>query len=201
MVREPSDAPGHCTVRGKLVDEVSRRCRVQSRRKQTVILLILLRFRICRYSFVISIPSCLTFIMKMFLTIISSLFVTAAVAAPAPSPTLQQRATEQCGQYQSQSSGAYTLYTNGWGWAGGTGSQCSEIDSLSGSTLSWDTTWTWSGGSTQVKSYSNVEISISQKQLSTYTGMATTWHWSYTGSSLACNGTNAVHLSPFYYLT
>jgi len=112
-----------------------------------------------------------------------------ALAAPTPSATIEERATEQCGQYQSQSSGAYTLSTNGWGWSSGTGSQCSEIDSASGNTIAWDTTWTWSGTTTQVKSYTNVQQnSYTKKQLSQYTSMPTTWDWSYTGTGLSCNG-------------
>lgn len=69
------------------------------------------------------------------------LFLGSALAAPAPAPVLDERATQQCGQYQSQSNGAYTLSTNGWGWSSGTGSQCSEINSVSGNTIAWDTTW------------------------------------------------------------
>ncbi|KAK6397685.1 hypothetical protein LTR65_004933 [Meristemomyces frigidus] len=118
-----------------------------------------------------------------------ALVVATALAAPAPSKTLQERATEQCGQYQSQSSGGYTLSTNGWGEAAGTGSQCSEIDSSSGTTISWDTTWSWSGTDTQVKTYANVQANTyTKKQLSAYKSMATTWNWAYTGTNLSCNG-------------
>ncbi|TKA69851.1 hypothetical protein B0A55_06734 [Friedmanniomyces simplex] len=115
------------------------------------------------------------------------LFLGTALAAPSPSKTLEERATEQCGQYQSQQSGGYTLSTNGWGWSSGTGSQCSEIDSVSGSTIAWDTTWSWAGTATQVKSYTNVQTSFTQKKLSQYTSIPTTWKWSYTGTSLAAN--------------
>jgi xyloglucan-specific endo-beta-1,4-glucanase len=112
-----------------------------------------------------------------------------ALAAPAPSKTLEERATQQCGQYQSQSSGAYTLATNGWGWQYATsGSQCSEIDGISGNSISWDTTWTWAGGPTNVKSYTNVQSSLTQKQLSAYTSIPTTWKWTYTGTNLQANG-------------
>jgi xyloglucan-specific endo-beta-1,4-glucanase len=101
---------------------------------------------------------------------------------------LISRATQQCGQYQSQTSGAYTLATNGWGWSAGTGSQCSEIQSLTSGSLAWDTTWSWSGGATSVKSYTNVQTSISQKQLSAYKSIPTTWKWNYTGTDLNNNG-------------
>ena len=84
-------------------------------------------------------------------------------ALAAPTPSLEMRATQQCGQYQSQQSGGYTLSTSGWGWSSGTGSQCSEINSVTSGSIAWDTTWTWSGTATQVKSYTNVQKSFTQK--------------------------------------
>jgi xyloglucan-specific endo-beta-1,4-glucanase len=120
-----------------------------------------------------------------------------SIALAAPTDLLATRATSQCGQYQSQSSGAYTLYTNGWGWSSGTGSQCSQIDSLSGSTLAWSTTWSWSGTSNQVKSYTNVETGFTKKQIGGYTSIPTTWKWSYTGTDLRVNGMYSDELS-FY---
>lgn len=119
-----------------------------------------------------------------FLVLCSSL---AVLAAPAPHRTIEERATQQCGQYASQSSAPYTLNTNGWGWSSGTGSQCSEINSVSGNTIAWDTTWSWSGTPTQVKSYTNVQSGFTQKQLSAYTSIPTTWNWNYTGTGLSCN--------------
>ncbi|KAK5689280.1 hypothetical protein LTR17_026371 [Elasticomyces elasticus] len=134
----------------------------------------------------------------------SLLFLGSALAAPTPFSALEERATQQCGQYQQQSNGGYTLSTNGWGWSSGTGSQCSEINSVSGTTIAvsfrenlsethalilqqWDTTWSWSGTATQVKSYTNVQSGFTQKQLSLYKSIPTTWKWSYTGTNLAAN--------------
>jgi xyloglucan-specific endo-beta-1,4-glucanase len=122
----------------------------------------------------------------MLFATLALLLSSAALAAP--TDLLTTRATSQCGQYQSQSSGAYTLYTNGWGWSSGTGSQCSQIDSLSGSTLTWTTTWSWTGTANQVKSYTNVETGFTKKQISTYTSIPTTWKWSYVGTDLRVNG-------------
>lgn len=86
------------------------------------------------------------------LLLLFGLYVFDVAAAPAATKTLDKRVTSQCGQYTSESSGAYTLYTNGWGWSTATsGSQCSEIDGLSGSSLAWSTTWTWAGSSTSVR--------------------------------------------------
>ncbi|KAK3067074.1 hypothetical protein LTR53_016265 [Teratosphaeriaceae sp. CCFEE 6253] len=114
-------------------------------------------------------------------------FLILGTALAAPTPTLVERATQQCGQYQSQQSGGYTLATNGWGWSSGTGSQCSEINSVSGGIIAWDTTWSWSGTPTQVKSYTNVQAGFTQKAISQYTSIPTTWKWSYTGTNLAAN--------------
>ncbi|GAB1742010.1 hypothetical protein NU219Hw_g7404t2 [Hortaea werneckii] len=118
-----------------------------------------------------------------------SLVVLASTAFAAPTDSsIQERATQQCGQYQTQYNGPYSLATNGWGWSTGTGSQCSEINSVSGNTIAWDTTWTWSGGPTSVKSYTNIQQqSYPKKQLGQYSSMPTTWKWSYSGTNLAAN--------------
>jgi hypothetical protein len=113
--------------------------------------------------------------------------LSSAFAAPLAEPELVSRAT-QCGQYQSQSSGPYTLFTNGWGWSSGSGSQCSQIDSLTGSSLAWSTTWSWANTPNQVKSYTNVEIPFTKKTIGSYTSMPTTWKWAYTGTNLRVNG-------------
>ena len=117
----------------------------------------------------------------------AALLLLSSTALAAPTSLLPRAA--QCGQYQSQSSGPYTLYTNGWGFSSGTGSQCSQIDSYSSTAgLAWSTTWSWSGTPNQVKSYTNVETGFTKKQIGTYTSMPTTWKWSYTGTDLRVNG-------------
>ena len=120
------------------------------------------------------------------------LLILAVTAYAAPTPHaegLSERAVQQCGQYQTQYQGPYNLATNGWGWSTGTGSQCSQINSVSGNTIAWETSWSWSGGPTSVKSYTNVQQnSYSRKPLSQYTSIPTTWKWSQTGTSLSSNG-------------
>ncbi|KAI7529121.1 hypothetical protein KC331_g15382 [Hortaea werneckii] len=87
-----------------------------------------------------------------------------AFAAPTDGP-IQGRATQQCGR-----------------------SQCSEINSVSGNTIAWDATWSWSGGPTSVKSYTNIQQqSYPRKQLGQYASIPTTWKWRYTGTNLAAN--------------
>lgn len=100
-------------------------------------------------------------------------------SSPNPTKVLVPRGPSQCGQYSSISTGAYTIYANEWGASSGSGSQCSQIDGLTGSSLAWSTTWTWANTPNQVKSYTNVAIGSTSKQLSQYTSIPTTWAWRY----------------------
>lgn len=77
---------------------------------------------------------------EMKFLIVSSLALLSAVASAAPTATLQKRA-DICGQWDSATTGTYTLYQDLWNEDEGTGSQCSGIDSLSGSTIAWHTTY------------------------------------------------------------
>ncbi|MCJ1356827.1 MAG: hypothetical protein MMC33_006823 [Icmadophila ericetorum] len=121
-----------------------------------------------------------------YLTTLSALTISLTLASP--TNTLEKRAS-QCGQYQSESTGSYTLATNGWGWSDATsGSQCSQLNSLSGSTVAWSTSWTWAGGPNNVKSYTNIQSSaFVSKELSAYKTIQTSWSWSYTGTNIVAN--------------
>lgn len=70
-----------------------------------------------------------------------------ALAAPTtPASALSKRA-DFCGQWDNQVQGSYTIYNNLWGRDQATsGSQCTGVDGLSGSTLKWHTKWSWAGG-------------------------------------------------------
>lgn len=81
--------------------------------------------------------------MKPSASLLVALSATAALAAP--TATLQKRA-DICGQWDSIQTGSYTLYQDLWNEGTATsGSQCSGVDSLSGTTLAWHTDWTWVG--------------------------------------------------------
>ena len=69
----------------------------------------------------------------------------------------------------------------------GTGSECSGVDSLSGNNVAWHTSWSWSGGQYNVKSYPNINLPISVTQLGTISSIPTSWSWSYSGSNLVCD--------------
>lgn len=85
---------------------------------------------------------------------------------------LQRRATTLCGQYDSVTSGSYTLFTDLWGEGGATsGSQCSTLESVNGDTVVWSTEWSWTGG-TGIKSFSNIQLNAGiNQQLSAITTM------------------------------
>lgn len=75
---------------------------------------------------------------------------------------------------------------NLWGSSAATsGSQCTGVDSLSGSTLKWHTKWSWAGGSYNVKSYANVVTKISQKALSAIKGLPSTWYARFSSLSVS----------------
>jgi xyloglucan-specific endo-beta-1,4-glucanase len=111
-----------------------------------------------------------------------------ALAAPStPAVSLQKRA-DFCGQWDNQINGAYTTYNNLWGRdQASSGSQCTGVDGLSGSTLKWHTKWSWAGGQGHVKSYANVVTKITQKAISQVSSLPSTWSWNYNGNSLVAN--------------
>ncbi|KAI1359499.1 family 12 glycosyl hydrolase [Xylaria arbuscula] len=111
----------------------------------------------------------------------------AGLAIATPTPTVDKRATTFCGQWDSVQTGSYILYNNLWGQDSGTGSQCTTYNSLSGSTLAWSTSWSWSGGDYNVKSYANTVIQASAKQISAISSIPTKWAYSYTGSGIVAN--------------
>ncbi|KZL85887.1 glycosyl hydrolase family 12 [Colletotrichum incanum] len=115
------------------------------------------------------------------------LAVLPALALATPTPTIEKRATTFCDQWGSAVTGTYTVYNNLWGASSGMGSQCTTLTGLSGSNLQWSTTWSWSGGQYNVKSYANAVVNISKKALSAISSIPSTWNWSYSGSGLVAN--------------
>jgi xyloglucan-specific endo-beta-1,4-glucanase len=119
---------------------------------------------------------------KSFIT--ASFLAASALAAPSfaeiPSKILDKRATTMCGSFGSVETGTYTLYQNNWGAAAATsGSQCTTLDSLSGDTITWSTSWSWAGGSSSVKSYSNVVVEQSTGyKISSISSMPSVWDYS-----------------------
>ncbi|GKT44513.1 endoglucanase cel12C [Colletotrichum spaethianum] len=117
----------------------------------------------------------------------SAVLAIPALAFATPTPTIEKRATTFCDQWGSAVTGTYTVYNNLWGASSGTGSQCTTLTGLSGSNLQWSTTWSWSGGQYNVKSYANAVVSVSKKALSAIGSIPSTWTWSYTGTGIVAN--------------
>lgn len=127
-----------------------------------------------------------------------------ALAAPTTPASVLSKRADFCGQWDNQVQGSYTIYNNLWGRDQATsGSQCTGVDGLSGSTLKWHTKWSWAGGyvflsllyrprtdihsAGHVKSYANVVTKVTQKAISSITSLPSTWTWNYTGSNIIAN--------------
>ncbi|KAJ7778277.1 glycoside hydrolase family 12 protein [Mycena metata] len=122
---------------------------------------------------------------------LSALLLLVPFVASAPTD-VAERATaidtsSHCGQFDSVVAGSYTLFLDQWGAAGASsGSDCANFVSLTGTTVSWKTVWTWtSGSSTGVKSFTNINLNTNlNKQLS---AISTTWTWSQSTSSVVAD--------------
>lgn len=100
-----------------------------------------------------------------------------ATAIPTKTQTLARRA-DTCEQWGTTTTGSYILYNNLWGQSYDTsGKQCTGLDSLSGSTIAWHTSWTWSGTASQVKSYANVALQFTAKKWSSISSIKSSWKW------------------------
>jgi len=98
------------------------------------------------------------------------------------SPSLYKRTLT--GPTDCQPAGSYTLCQNLWGADQGVGSQNSTLDSTSGDSISWETSYTWANNDNSVKSYANVEsTTVKGIQLSALQTAPTSWSWSYGSAS------------------
>jgi xyloglucan-specific endo-beta-1,4-glucanase len=82
------------------------------------------------------------------------------------------------GKFDSVSTGQYSLLNNLWGEqdANPGGSQTSQLISISGNVIGWETSWAWSGGPYQVKSYANIQLDVGiNQQLSAISSMPVSW--------------------------
>ncbi|KAL4942442.1 xyloglucan-specific endo-beta-1,4-glucanase A [Aspergillus oleicola] len=115
------------------------------------------------------------------------LALTLASLASAASINLSRR-DDFCGQYDTVTGGDFILYNNLWGQDNAdSGSQCTGLDSASGNTISWHTSWSWSGGEYNVKSFANAAYQFTATQLSSLSSIPTTWDWSYSTTDIVAN--------------
>ncbi|TFK37098.1 concanavalin A-like lectin/glucanase [Crucibulum laeve] len=105
----------------------------------------------------------------------------------APFTEVEKRQTidtsSHCGQWDSITAGSYSLLLDQWGKDGASsGSDCASLTSLSGTTIAWKNTWSWTGGN-GVKSYTNIQLNNGlNKQLSAIKSIPATWKWSQSTS-------------------
>ncbi|KAL4736700.1 concanavalin A-like lectin/glucanase domain-containing protein [Aspergillus similis] len=110
-----------------------------------------------------------------------------ASAATIRSNTLTRRA-DFCGQWDTATAGNFILYNNLWGEGNAdSGSQCTGVDSANGDSISWHTTWSWSGGSSSVKSFANAAYQFTSTQLSSLSSIPSTWEWQYSTTDIVAD--------------
>ncbi|KAJ5861068.1 uncharacterized protein N7529_008378 [Penicillium soppii] len=127
--------------------------------------------------------------MKSFapLSVLSLALAAVSSASPDPSKTLARRANF-CDQWGSVTTGSYIVYNNLWGQSYDTsGTQCTGIDSLSGSTIAWHTSWSWAGTANQVKSFANVALKFTAQKLSAVNSIESTFKWSYSNTNVVAD--------------
>ncbi|KAJ7100665.1 glycoside hydrolase family 12 protein [Mycena belliarum] len=119
---------------------------------------------------------------------LSVLLLLVPFISASPTPVVEERAAaidtgNHCGQWDSVVVGGYTMYLDQWGRDGASsGSDCASLTSLSGTTVAWKTTWSWTGGS-GVKSYTNIGANNGlNKQLSAVKSIPAVWNWSQSSS-------------------
>ncbi|GAA3571928.1 hypothetical protein GCM10022419_060990 [Nonomuraea rosea] len=108
---------------------------------------------------------------------------------PTP-PTSPPPTGQLCNAFDSVTMGKYWVNNNLWGQSSGTGTQCVWAGSTSGNTISWGTSWSWSGQSNQVKSYASSVLG---------------WHWGWkltnTGLPVQVSANRNVNTSWNYNVT
>lgn len=95
-----------------------------------------------------------------------------------PTPSLRERSTQTCDQWGTIQTGTYIIYNDLWGESAATsGSQCTTVTGLTNNIVSWNTAWSWAGGSSSVKSYSNVALSFTPTTLADISTLTAVWKW------------------------
>ncbi|CAZ84847.1 unnamed protein product [Tuber melanosporum] len=94
-------------------------------------------------------------------------------------------AADFCGQWDSvTTSNNYIIYNNLWGVNSATsGSQCTGLDSASGKSVAWHTTWSWTSGHANIKSFPNANLVFTPKTVANIRSMKSTMKYSYTGTT------------------
>lgn len=94
-----------------------------------------------------------------------------------------------CSQYAYYAANGYEVLNNLWGKdQASSGSQCTYYEGSTGSGIKWSSTWQWTGGENQVKSYVYAGKILSKGNLiSNVRGMPTSIQWSYDTNNVRAN--------------
>ncbi|KAK6978105.1 concanavalin A-like lectin/glucanase domain-containing protein [Favolaschia claudopus] len=128
--------------------------------------------------------------MKVFATVFLALAL-GAVSSPVPNDErevgLAKRGAVLTAQFATESeiNGRFILENNLWGQSAATsGFQSSQVTATNGNAVTWHTTYTWTGGNFQVKSYANLDLRTGLgKSISSISSIPTTWQWTYSSAS------------------
>ncbi|KAF3769762.1 family 12 glycoside hydrolase [Cryphonectria parasitica EP155] len=108
-----------------------------------------------------------------------------AASAKTTRPGHKERSTETCDQWGEIETGSYIVYNDLWGEADATsGSQCTTVTAVTNGIIEWSTSWTWAGGSSDVKSFADVSLVFTPTELSALSDIQAVWEWSYSGTSI-----------------
>ncbi|KAG5914659.1 hypothetical protein E4U42_000368 [Claviceps africana] len=133
--------------------------------------------------------------MKITASLALSGLVASALATPLDHS--KRGAQSFCGGFGTSSAGPYTLYHNNWGaGAASSGQQCTAFSPLQGDSVSWSTTWSWQGGPSSVKSYSNLGLAHVNRRLSDVRSIPSRWSWTYSGTNLVADVSYDLWLAP-----
>ncbi|KAF7712596.1 Endo-1,4-beta-D-glucanase [Penicillium ucsense] len=106
-----------------------------------------------------------------------------AIALTAVAAVANAQLARFCDQYGNWQQGAYSVGNNLWGKDSGSGSQCTQVNSANNG-VAWSTTWNWSGGNSNVKSYANSGISFNKKLVSQVSSIPTSVSWTYGNTNI-----------------
>ncbi|EEY62165.1 glycoside hydrolase, putative [Phytophthora infestans T30-4] len=96
--------------------------------------------------------------------------------------------TEFCGEKNKTETADYVLYYNLWGaFDDPNGHQCTGLDSVDGSTISWHTSFSWNGTAWQVKSFANAALKLDHVPIANKKLVANVAFDMFTTSSLGGN--------------
>ncbi|CAL1703247.1 unnamed protein product [Somion occarium] len=129
----------------------------------------------------------MAFSAKILFFLFTSALVAVYSAPVGEETTLAKRGAVLTAQFatETEANGAYILENNLWGMSAATSrSQSSRVTAVNDHTITWHTTYTWTGGPSQVKSFANLDMRQNLgKQLSAVESVPTVWNWVYSSAS------------------